>query len=150
MYIGCFSKPAYSKGFFRHFYPRLRRLGDFNEWSALSFFVQKFRSDHFLNCFDRPFDLIPRFSKHLSFLPWPTHPQILENTFPSDWNKDDFYLFISSDVTESGWERVSALATFDRSQNGLAARHNGFGWVWTFSAQRDLNHAALKWHWEWM
>ena len=25
---------------------------------------------------------------------------------------------------ESGWERVSALATFDRSQNGLAARHN--------------------------
>ena len=41
MYIGCFLKPACSKGFFRHFYPRLRRLGDFNEWSALSFFVQK-------------------------------------------------------------------------------------------------------------
>jgi hypothetical protein len=97
--------------------------------------------------------LTSRFSKHLSFFALASAPSdtwIIENTFPSDWNKDDFYLFISSDVMESGWERVSALATFDRSQNGLAARHNGFGWVWTFFARRDLNHAALKWHWEWM
>ena len=148
MYIGCFLKPACSKGFFRHFYPRLRRLGDFNEWSALSFFVQKW--SFFWTVLTGPLTWHHAFLSTFHFCLGHRTLRYLKTHFPSDWNKDDFYIFISSDVMESGWERVSALATFDRSQNGLAARHNGFGWVWTFSAQRDLNHAALKWHWEWM
>ena len=44
---------------------------------------------------------------------------------------------------ESGWERVSALATFDRSQNGLAARHTALDGFELFCAE-GLESSSTK------